>query len=427
MSRHVRRHQNQRRNLMDSTKLQQLADALTDAIGTQSRTYRARVVTAPNTKGIATAHSEIFGTVQVEARTLEEIKVGDLIFIRRMGPEKNARFIYAGYSGGMGGETPGLTRTFPLNVPDPVDKGVSTNPQGSVAHQLDKIVSEIRRLKGTSNWTDSAPTSFSQVKTWRPPVQTRDNLPQLNNSEGDLRLVIQDSSLYFWDGEIWVGVGAGSGGGGAAGSFLNIPASEPISRGNYVRTHFVDGMLRAANARGITNQTSVGFVLDTGGIGSMTKIYGNGLNPHAKFVSEPTHEDLLRPVYLAKTPGFVTLTPPNSPGDVIQCIGVYVGVLDGEYLVNTRWTPTIRVSTEDLHQSRDIYYKYTQDIGDGASTEYEIEHNLNSTDVLVQVRKNTGNMNFITDHAMRILNANSVQLTFSGPVGQNEYRVIIVS
>ena len=42
------------------------------------------------------------------------------------------------------------------------------------------------------------------IRYWKEPVQTRDGLPTQGNEVGDVRLVLEDKRLYFWDGQQWV-------------------------------------------------------------------------------------------------------------------------------------------------------------------------------------------------------------------------------
>lgn len=42
---------------------------------------------------------------------------------------------------------------------------------------------------------------------WKPPVQTVADLPQSNNTLNDIRLVLEDSDIYQWDGAEWIWIG----------------------------------------------------------------------------------------------------------------------------------------------------------------------------------------------------------------------------
>lgn len=57
-----------------------------------------------------------------------------------------------------------------------------------------------------------------QAKNWKPPVVNANQLPKLGNGHGDVRLVITQQRLYFWNAQagtngLWLAV-AGTGGGG---------------------------------------------------------------------------------------------------------------------------------------------------------------------------------------------------------------------
>lgn len=53
--------------------------------------------------------------------------------------------------------------------------------------------------------------------SYKDPVSTVANLPSVGNNIGDIRAVIDNSTIYIWDGSMWNSTGGG-GGGGSPGS-----------------------------------------------------------------------------------------------------------------------------------------------------------------------------------------------------------------
>jgi len=69
--------------------------------------------------------------------------------------------------------------------------------------------------------------------------------------------------------------------------------------------------------------------------------------------------------------------------------------------------------------------KYAVDIGNGTSKDFTITHNLNTLDVLIQVRQN-GIHKVIEDICgKKIIDANSVLITFGEIISLNSHRVVI--
>lgn len=52
----------------------------------------------------------------------------------------------------------------------------------------------------------------NKARTWKDPVATSTDLPTQNNSEGDVRLVLDTQTQYAWDGATWTAIGGGGGG-----------------------------------------------------------------------------------------------------------------------------------------------------------------------------------------------------------------------
>jgi hypothetical protein len=182
-----------------------LAAALNDVIGTQARTYLAKVNSIGNLKkGRIQAYSEVHGTVNVLCKTTDKIEAGDMIHIRMSGPEKNAPFIYAGFAAGTDGSTQaGIGSGTVISVPTPRDSGGAPAPSGSLQFYLDGIVASIKAIKGTAAWDSPVNQSLTQAINWRSPVTSATDLPTVGNRIGDVRYVIVQNILYVWTSSGW--------------------------------------------------------------------------------------------------------------------------------------------------------------------------------------------------------------------------------
>lgn len=73
--------------------------------------------------------------------------------------------------------------------------------------------------------TDLDPAVMESISHWKSPVATVDDLPIIDNSDGDARVVLQDGSIYIWVNNAWKqisGGGSEGGGGGATGNNLYV-------------------------------------------------------------------------------------------------------------------------------------------------------------------------------------------------------------
>jgi hypothetical protein len=68
--------------------------------------------------------------------------------------------------------------------------------------------------------------------------------------------------------------------------------------------------------------------------------------------------------------------------------------------------------------------KFAQDVGDGSSTSYQVDHNLGTKDVAVAVFQNSDGADVDCD--VRRPSENSVVIDFSVPAASNAFRVVIV-
>lgn len=70
--------------------------------------------------------------------------------------------------------------------------------------------------------------------------------------------------------------------------------------------------------------------------------------------------------------------------------------------------------------------KHAADIGDGSATQYDVTHNFGTRDVHVQVRRNSGNYDFISVET-QALDVNTVRLIFASAPTTNLFRVIVLA
>jgi hypothetical protein len=182
-----------------------LMDALNGAIGDQSRTYMAKVVSTANRgKGRIEAYSETHGNIQVMCRVVDKLQPGDAIMVRKSAPDKYAPFIYAGFGQGTdGSQQPGTDPSAPVNVYPPADDGSGTAASGTLQFYLDGITAAIKTMKGTSAWDTDVAQTLTQAINWRAPVSAAVNLPTIGNRIGDVRYVISTNSLYVWTSSGW--------------------------------------------------------------------------------------------------------------------------------------------------------------------------------------------------------------------------------
>jgi len=67
--------------------------------------------------------------------------------------------------------------------------------------------------------------------SWQAPVQQLSELPTLNNSVGDARIVIAETAVYFWDGDSWELISGGGGGGDAFTIIQTDAGTSPVATG----------------------------------------------------------------------------------------------------------------------------------------------------------------------------------------------------
>lgn len=70
--------------------------------------------------------------------------------------------------------------------------------------------------------------------------------------------------------------------------------------------------------------------------------------------------------------------------------------------------------------------RYATDIGDGSATQYTVTHNLGTRDVVVMVRRNSGNYDTVLCD-VDVLTTNTVRLTFATAPTSNLFRCIVLA
>ncbi len=71
------------------------------------------------------------------------------------------------------------------------------------------------------------------------------------------------------------------------------------------------------------------------------------------------------------------------------------------------------------------YLSYTTTIGDGSSTSFLLTHNLDTRDLIIQVRRAASPYDLV-DVAVEYTSVNTVTLVFASPPAVNDFRVIIL-
>lgn len=193
-----------------------LAGMLTDAISTQTRTVQAKIVNAATMKsGFVTAYSERHGNIKVLCRTNDNLGPGDNIFVRALGPGKYDPYLYSSFSNGSSGTyTPGIGTNVPIYIQEPTDN-TNTAPAGTMLWHLNEIIKQIKAIKGTDSWKDTAGVTLKELVTWRGAVATLRDLPGISNRVGDVRYVIEAAALFAYNGTAWQSISAGAAGTGS--------------------------------------------------------------------------------------------------------------------------------------------------------------------------------------------------------------------
>ena len=204
---------------MSQDAINQLADALSGAINSQSKSHLARI-TSMGSNGVIQAYSETLGTVRVLAKTTDDLAKGDNIYITKSAAEKNSPYIYAGFASAAGGSRtqPGVSASAPVQVPAGNDQqpGGTT---GTLQYVLDELRREIRRTKGTPTWLDDAGQDLLELLHIRSPVDLVTHLPSVAALD-DLRYVRAANQWYVYALAGWIPVGGTAQGGNSGGTIV---------------------------------------------------------------------------------------------------------------------------------------------------------------------------------------------------------------
>ena len=85
---------------------------------------------------------------------------------------------------------------------------------------------------------------------------------------------------------------------------------------------------------------------------------------------------------------------------------------------------TDAVNVDQLNSAVDNTFGFTQTVGDGTNTLYTVTHNLNDTDVIVQVFALATGQSVMVDIVRTGVNAVTVE--FGSPVAANSHRVLVL-
>ena len=85
---------------------------------------------------------------------------------------------------------------------------------------------------------------------------------------------------------------------------------------------------------------------------------------------------------------------------------------------------TDAVNVDQLNNAVDNTFGFTQTIGDGTNSLYTVTHNLNDTDVIVQVFTIATGQSTMVDVIRTTVNAVTVE--FGAPITANSHRVLVI-
>ena len=84
----------------------------------------------------------------------------------------------------------------------------------------------------------------------------------------------------------------------------------------------------------------------------------------------------------------------------------------------------VAITPRKLAQSPWANRKHAQNIGDGSATSYQVTHNFNTRDVVVEVYRNSGNFDSVLVEVQRT-SVNAVTILFDTAPSANAYRVLV--
>lgn len=132
----------------------------------------------------------------------------------------------------------------------------------------------------------------------------------------------------------------------------------------------------------------------------------------------------------------VTWTQFAAPGSITASnVGTGVGVYDGQVGSDLQFRSikagsskvTVNLSSDDIviDLPATPTTKYAASVGNGSNTTFTVTHNLNTTDVIVQIKEVAGGKAVVYADIV-ITDANNVDVTFTVAPTSNQYRVIVI-
>lgn len=113
-----------------------------------------------------------------------------------------------------------------------------------------------------------------------------------------------------------------------------------------------------------------------------------------------------------------------APAATTTTAGIIEIATQGE--VDTGTATNLAVTPETAKNASWGAKRFSATIGDGSATSYTVTHNLNTTDVEVYVRKNSGNQEEVLVEK-RVTSVNAVQIVFDAAPSSNSHRVTILA
>jgi hypothetical protein len=84
--------------------------------------------------------------------------------------------------------------------------------------------------------------------------------------------------------------------------------------------------IMAAHANDV-NHAAIAFIIDSVGLHEDADAYFDGVNVMAQLTTTPVAADVGKTVFLSTTPGYVSLTPPSEPGQLLQPVGRIIKIV----------------------------------------------------------------------------------------------------
>lgn len=182
-----------------------------------------------------------------------------------------------------------------------------------------------------------------------------------------------------------------------------------------------------------TNKPDNGLYTFNGGTSALTRTYDGSQNPDLLSATVTVDEGTVnngtswRQTAVGITLGttnilwtpFGVVTPPAStttPGSI---------QIATQAQVNAGTAANLAVTPQTLASFTGYPRKIGFFIGDGSSTQFDVAHNLNTNDVIVQVYRNTGSYDVVECDITRPT-TNSARLNFNVAPAANAFRVVVI-